>query len=297
MRSIFSLTFAFFIAASASADEPATIKVMSYNLRNFGDFDHDGDGAIDSKPLRQKEALYQLIAEEKPDILGVMEIGSRENLEELKSALASRDLKYPYSEWIEGADTSRHVSLLSRYPIVQRDPHTKERFQLSEKPWRPSRGFLEVDIQVHKNYLLKIYVVHLKSKRSSTTDSLASTDEIRKGEAKLLRGLLDDDLKKNSKLNLVVMGDFNDLENSDPINLLKQSRFPLIDLLPKASDGSTGTYYYFPAKQKERIDYILISEGLKKEYLDNSAVVRDDALSRMASDHSPIYARFLIGDR
>ncbi len=279
-----------------AADEPPTFKVMSYNLHDYGDFESP-DGVTASKPARQKEALHDLIYQEKPDVLGVMEMGDPTHVEELRQALSSRGLKYPFFEWIEGADTMRHVCLLSKYPIIRRDPHTQERFKLSEKAWRPSRGFLEVDLQVRKDYVVKIYVVHLKSKRASSTDSIASADEIRAGEAKLLCKYLDEDLKKNPKLNLVLMGDFNDLEDSAPMRFLKESKLSLNDLKPKARDGSTGTYYYFPARQKERIDYMFVSDGLKKEYLDNSATVRDDEVSRKASDHSPIHARFLIGDR
>jgi endonuclease/exonuclease/phosphatase family metal-dependent hydrolase len=278
-----------------SADEISTptIKVMSYNVRNFLERDENGDGIIDHvKPPREKEALYQLISEESPDIIGLMEIGSKKFLKELQKGIASKGIEYSYSEWIEGADSTSHVSLLSRFPIVRREPHTKEVLS-SGKPLL--RGFLEVDVQIGRNYALKVYVVHLKSKRASFPGQ--DTDSTRLEEARLLRTLINEDLKSQPKTNLIIMGDMNDTPDSASVGALRKGKPQLFDLDPRDSRDYDGTFYVGQKHQYERIDYFFVNEGLLQEFVKGSAKIRDDKLAKKASDHFPVEATFLIGDR
>lgn len=270
---------------------------MSYNVHNFLVMDRNNDGQEDDpKPEPEKEALYTILKEEAPDILALVEVGGRKFLTEIQEALRAKGLDYPHSEWIEGSDGARHVCLLSRYPIIARDPHTKAEYELGKMKLRVSRGFIEVDIQIAPDYRLKAYVAHLKSKRE--VDVPGGADAVRLAEAKLLLHDIGEDLAADPKVNLVVMGDLNDTPDSPAIQaLFSNPKLPLIDLCPVNAKGFEGTYYYRPKKKFERIDYILTSTGLKNEFIPGSAKIRDDQIAWKASDHFSVQARFVIGDR
>lgn len=287
------------LASTASAGEappPKTFKVMAYNVRNFLVMERSGPGKGERpKPDAEKEALYTVIQEEAPDILAIEEVGEEMYLREIQEALRDRGLDYPHREWIQGADKSRHVSLLSRFPIAARDSHTEGEFHLGDREMRPMRGFIEADIRIAPDYTVKVYVAHLKSKRES--EHGVTSGDIRLEEAKLLRKYLNEDLRANKDANLVVLGDLNDTFDSPALKtILGDEEFPLHDLKPVDAKGYSGTYFYGPQKKYERIDYILVSDGLMREFKAGTAKVRDDKAARKASDHFPVQAVFEVGD-
>ncbi|MBI4027640.1 MAG: endonuclease/exonuclease/phosphatase family protein [Verrucomicrobia bacterium] len=273
-----------------------TFKVMSYNVHNYLLIDRDHDGREnDPKPDEEKEALFTIITEESPDVLALVEVGSRKFLGEIQDGLCAKGDEYAYSEWIEGTDRARHVCLLSRFPIVAREPHTRGEFRLGDKMMGVSRGFIEADIQASPQYRLKAYVAHLKSKRAVEIEGGA--EAIRMEEARLFRQYINEDLAADPNINLIAMGDFNDTPDSPAIrHILADTQFPLFDLRPRNAKGYEGTYYYRPKKSFERIDYLLVSQGLKHEYIAGSAKIRDDKPAWKASDHFSVQASFHIGD-
>ncbi len=277
---------------------PVSFKVMAYNVHNFiAVVNHPGKGHDEKpKPESEKDALYTLIAEEAPDILGLEEVGDQKFLKEIQEGLRAKGADYPHSEWIQGDDPTRHVCLLSRFPIVARDAHTHGEYHLAGRAMHVSRGFIEADVQVAPDYVVKVYVVHLKSKRE--IDVPGGADAMRLEEAKLLRKYVDEDLRAHPDANIVVMGDFNDTPDSPAIKTIRDSEtLPLLDLKPVDEKGYSGTFYYRPSKHYDRIDYILLSPGLKNEYIEKSARIRDDATARKASDHFPVEASFKVGDQ
>lgn len=284
---------------ASSTSSNRVFKVMSYNVHNFLLMDRDNDGREnDPKPDEEKEVLYNIIAEESPDILALIELGGRRFLGEIQDGLREKGQEYAYSEWVEGTDHTRHVALLSRFPVVERQPHTKEAYRLGNQDFKVSRGFIEADIQIEPNYRVKVYVAHLKSKRAPKVEVEGGADAMRLEEARLFRKCMNEDLSVNPKLNLLAMGDFNDTPDSPSIQLLLgEQALKLFDLRPLNSKGYDGTYYYRPKKKFERIDYLLVNEGLKREYIKGSARIRDDSVSWKVSDHFPIQAVFHIGDR
>ncbi len=100
-----------------------------------------------------------------PDVIAFEEMGTPSALQELRSSLKAEGVNYPYWEFVTGWDTNIHVTVLSKFPIVARRPHTNENFLLSGRRFRVSRGFADVDIQVNSNYTFTLMAAHLKSKR------------------------------------------------------------------------------------------------------------------------------------
>lgn len=272
-----------------------TFRVMSYNLHNFLLIDRNNDGKEDDpKPDDEKDALYTIIAEESPDLLGIVEVGARKFVGEIQDGLRAKGREYAWSEWVEGTDHSRHVALLSRYPIVARHPHTQESYDANGEKLYVSRGILEADVRISPSLTVKIFVAHLKSKR--TMPGTFTADQMRVEEAKILRKCVNDALAAEPNLNLVVMGDFNDNPGSPALQaILDDTKFPLHNTHPKNAKGYQGTYYYRPTKKFDTIDYILISNALNARLLPGSARIRDDKLAWKASDHFPVMADFNLG--
>jgi endonuclease/exonuclease/phosphatase family metal-dependent hydrolase len=150
---------------------------------------------------------------------------------------------------------------------------------------------------------------HLKSKVP-----VPQVDEadLRLEEAKALREKIDSLLAANPKLNLVVLGDFNDTHDSDTIKtIVGRGNRGLIDTRPAEQDspGVAGagarsatrniTWTEFYAKQDvyTRMDYIFLSRGMAREWdaADTYILTRPDW--GKASDHRPLVAAFVAEDR
>lgn len=285
-------------AASDRVADPAAgsarVRIMAYNLHNFLLMDRNKDGIEDDpKPAEEKEALYAIVAEESPDLLGIVEVGGRKFLREIQDGLRARGREYAESEWIEGADHARHVALLSRYPIVARRPRVAESYVANGATYPVSRGILEADVRVSPSFTIKVFVAHLKSKRAAAGP--VSAEQMRVEEAKILRRCVNEALAAHPDLPLVLMGDFNDTPDSPTLQvILGDPQYPLTNTRPKNAKGYQGTYYYRPRRTFETIDYLLVSQSLAACLLPGSARIRDDQRAWKASDHFPVLADFRL---
>ena len=77
-------------------------------------------GKSEPKPEKEKAALFHIIQSINPDILGVCEMGPKDQFEDFKKHLADAGLGYTDFELVEAADPDRHLALASRHPIVER---------------------------------------------------------------------------------------------------------------------------------------------------------------------------------
>ena len=92
--------------------------------------------------------MTEILLKLRPDILGVCEMGSREDLAALQQRLKDAGLDLPHSEWVQAADPDRHLALLSRFPTVARQPQTRLSYLLDETKLPVQRGFLDVTLQI-----------------------------------------------------------------------------------------------------------------------------------------------------
>jgi endonuclease/exonuclease/phosphatase family metal-dependent hydrolase len=112
-------------------------------------------------------------------------------------------------------------------------------------------------------------------------------------------------------LNLVVLGDFNDLKDSKPVRtIIGRGRKALMDTRPAERNGDdplpldtrasprniSWTYYYAQDDTYSRIDYILLSHGMGREWQTNGTWVLGLPNWGVASDHRPIIASFFTHD-
>jgi len=283
----------------------ATFRVATYNLENYV---LQGSGTREVKSDAAKAKITEGILAFRPDVLAVQEIGSEEALQELRSALKDGGLDLPNWEYVRGFDTNVHVAVLSRFPFVARRPHTNENYLLGGRRFRVSRGFAEVEIKVSDAYSFTLLAAHLKSKRQLFA---ADEAEMRVEEAKLLRGKIDAILAANARANVVVLGDFNDTHDSASTKaVIGRGKHKLLDTRPAERNGDdapnpnpaweprniTWTHYFGKNDSYSRIDYLLVSPGMAKEWIEKESYIPTLANWGLGSDHRPLLATFEAKD-
>lgn len=268
------------------------IVVVSYNLENYLGESVDSEPRFKTekpKPEAQIQAVLSIIRELNPDILGVMEMGTREAFLDFKNRLAECGLNYPFAEWIEGQDVIRHMALLSRFPITHRDSQVDMPFDLEGRRFHMARGILDVTTEISPNYKLRLVGLHLKSRRP-----VPEYDEkkFRAREAMVVRRYLDGILEKNPNENLLVFGDLNDTKNEFPITHILGVRGTSVALreIPLKDDaGLAWTHFWAVADVYSRIDYLLAGRGLWPEVILEKCGIFSSPRWREASDHRPVF--------
>ena len=231
-------------------------------------------------------------------------MGSPNALLELRQSLRGKGQDFPYWEHVSGWDTNIHVAILSKLPIRASHPHTNENFLLDGRRFSVSRGFAEVDVQVATNFTVTLIAAHLKSRRPVPD---ADESQLRLEEAKVLRGIVDEHFKADPQAKLIVLGDFNDVKDSESTKaVIGRGKFKLVDTRPAERNGDTATnaiptfeprnitwtHYYGKEDTYSRVDYILLSPGMAQNWVKNETYVLRVPNWGVGSDHRPIVAAF-----
>jgi endonuclease/exonuclease/phosphatase family metal-dependent hydrolase len=283
-----------------------TFRVATYNVESYL---ADATQTRSAKSAAAKAKVRESIRALKPDVLALQEMGGTNALLELRDSLKADGLDLPYWEHVSGFDTNIHVAILSKFPFTARRPHTNDSFLLSGRRFRVSRGFAEVDVQVNANYSFTLITAHLKSKRPVPQ---ADEAELRLEEARLLREHIDARLAADPNANLLVLGDFNDTKDSPSTKaVIGRGRHKLVDTRPAERNGDntpspnpaweprnvTWTHYYGKEDSYTRIDFLLLSPGLAREWITNETYILTLPNWGVASDHRPLVATFAAEER
>ena len=280
----------------------STIRVATYNVETC--LDQPTESRHFAKAEAAKAKICELIHASKPDVIALEEMGTTNALLELQARLKSEGLNFPFWEHVQGFDTNIHIAILSQLPIIERHPHTNDNFLLDGRRFRVSRGFAEVEIRATANFTFTLIAAHLKSRRPVAQ---ADESELRLQEAKILRGIVDGKFARNPNAKLVVLGDFNDVKNSTPTKtVIGRGKFKLTDTRPAERNGDsranenpryeprniTWTHYYGITDEYSRIDYILISPALVKNWVKEDTYIPTIPDWGTGSDHRLITAAF-----
>jgi endonuclease/exonuclease/phosphatase family metal-dependent hydrolase len=279
------------LAVAASAADPSEIIFCSYNVQNYNDGQLPLEGSTYGTKPKSEESiavLVRIISEIKPDILGLCEMGPPAKLADLQRRLKEAGLDLPHAEHVQAQDTERNLALLSRFPIVARNPQTDVRYELNGVEERVKRGFLDATIEVNSSYQLRCVGVHLKSKLPVP----AGEALIRRMEASKLRAHLDAILAGDPETNLICYGDFNDTKNEpmfQEVSGVKGSPGFMSDLWCRDPLGDRWTHYWKTADEYARIDYLFVSQALFPEVNKSKSSIYRSNDWNTASDHRPIY--------
>jgi endonuclease/exonuclease/phosphatase family metal-dependent hydrolase len=299
--SFVGLALALFCSIAFGAD---TFRVATYNVENY--LDQPTESRLHVKSAEARAKVRESIRALNPDVLALEEMGGTNALMELRASLKAEGADYPYWELISGMDTNIHVAVLSKLPIVGHHPHTNDVFLLDGRSFRVSRGFAEVDIQAATNFTFTLIATHLKSRRPVPE---ADEAQLRFEEAKVLRGIVDEHFKANPSAKLIVLGDFNNVKSSDSTKaVIGHGKFKLTDTRPAERNGDntpaekpwftprdiTWTHYYGVEDNYSRIDYILLSPAMARDWVKNGTYVLALPNWGVGSDHRPIVTTFKV---
>jgi endonuclease/exonuclease/phosphatase family metal-dependent hydrolase len=281
-----------------------TFRVATYNVENY--IDQPTESRPQPKSAAARAGVRESIHALNPDVLALEEMGNVSALMELRGSLKAEGLDFPYWELVSGEDTNIHVAVLSKLPIAARRPHTNETFLLDGRRFRVSRGFAELDIRATPGFTFTLFAAHLKSRRAVPE---ADEAEERLQEAKVLRRIVDKDLSAHPDLRLIVLGDFNDVKDSDSTRqIIGHGKSKLVDTRPAERNGDnapggntwfeprkiTWTHYYGKEDTYSRIDYILLSPAMARFWDKTNTCVLTLSNWGVASDHRPIVATFKV---
>jgi endonuclease/exonuclease/phosphatase family metal-dependent hydrolase len=139
----------------------------------------------------------------------------------------------------------------------------------------------------------------------------ADEAQLRLEEAKILRGIVDEHFKADPNAKLIVLGDFNDVKDSDSTKaIIGRGKFKLMDTRPAERNGDTApneiprfeprnvtwTHYYGKEDIYSRVDYILLSPAMARRWVTNGTYVLTIPNWGVGSDHRPIVAAFEVED-
>ena len=293
------------LCASAPADE--TFRVATYNVENY--LDQPTESRHFAKSAEARAKVREGILALRPDVVALEEMGGTNALLELRASLKTDGLDLPFWELVNGADTNIHIAVLSRFPVTARRPHTNDTYLLDGRRRQVSRGFADLDIQAATNFTFTLIAAHLKSRRPVPE---ADEAEMRRQEANILRSIVDDHLRSDPGARIVVLGDFNDVKSSDSTKaIIGRGKFRLIDTRPAERNGDNATnpvsrfeprnvnwtHYYGVEDSYSRVDYILLSPAMARDWVKNESYIATIPNWGIGSDHRPLVAGFETGPR
>ncbi len=283
--------------ATETTSKPSTpqksaedIRFMAYNVENYLEMSRyvNGERRVTTKPEDEIGALVNVIVAAKPDVLGICEIGSIDDLKDLQSRLRTAGLDLPHHYHTGGDDPTRRLALLSTFPITPHEISDPLEYPINGSKVIMGRGILDATVTIGDNYSLRLLGVHLKSKREVRGMDQA---EMRKNEALLLRHHATAILQEQPDINLLVYGDLNETKNNSPIQIVRGSgndNSHLEDVYLRDDRGTTWTHNWKYADIYSRFDYVLMSRGVRPEVDFKASYIPSTPDVSEASDHRPL---------
>ncbi|OIQ20823.1 MAG: hypothetical protein BM556_02450 [Bacteriovorax sp. MedPE-SWde] len=257
------MKFLILILLLVSSVQAKTLEVMSYNVENLFDAQHD-EGKNDwtymaknakgkkeackkvSSNYRRKECLGTDWTEKKvqlklsqikkvilskergrlPEILGLVEIENKNVIKKLAKVLGYKKLVVSDSPDRRGVDLAVLWKESKELKFIAKREHIVKGDYFKK---RPTRNILEVEFLIDGKYPLFTFVNHWPS--------LGNPDDARVVAATLLKGRISEIAKKVKNYNIVAMGDFNTIPklkkkgNKHPLNDVFLKNSPMFDML------------------------------------------------------------------
>lgn len=277
------------------------LRFVAYNVENWLTlekrylYDEHRELTNAPKPEKEKAAVVQVIKEANPDVLGLCEIGTREDLLDIQQRLKQAGIDLPHLAYTGGMDPVRHLGFLSKLPLQQVTlPKEAMSYRLGQKEFLIQRGVMDVTVQTPDQRKWHFIGVHFKSKRETDDGDQAA---MRLREAQLLRRHLDTVLQQDPQAALIVYGDFNDAVKTPALRAVEgpaNSPRALMRLWLRDSRGERWTHYWGKEESYAPLDHIFVSHALWKQrgvVMEQSRIIDIPAWEN-ASDHRALLAVF-----
>ncbi len=267
---------------------PGVVTIATYNVENLFDAVDDpytGDEGTPPKSRAAFERLSATIHALNADVLALQEVENRGILDQFNRVFLS-DLGYSRVVLVEGNDARGiDVAVLTRLPVGPVTTHQYLRFLTdSGREIGFRRDLLQVRIEPPGARPFDVFVTHLKHKEGDADE--ASLD-IRMGEVKAARAILDARLKQEPDARFVLCGDLNDLIDSRPIqHLIGSGPTALRSFHEEFPPDRRITFNKEP--YRSMIDYILCSPSMARTYVPKSYRILEGTQETSGSDHNPV---------
>lgn len=277
-----------------------TLTFATYNVENYGPADRLTEVGFRKdypKPESEKAALRRVLRAIDADVVLLQEMGGPSHLEELRQDLALEGLVYLPGVVVVGADSDRHVALLSKRPWTAITTHADLTFRYFGKVEAVKRALLEVRFQVGAVEVV-LFGLHLKSRYTDRADDPLSALR-RAGEATAIRDRVLLRCPDPAQAHFLIMGDFNDDKASKPLQFLQQrGKTPIATLMPaRDSRGESWTHLYGKIDAYTRVDHALVSGALRPAVQGGAAQIYDGVGWREASDHRAVVITLELPDK
>lgn len=223
--------------------------------------DRDADGAVDDpKPPEARAAVVRQILALNADVLALQDLGTSEDLAEVRAALAEAGLAYPDAVLAPGPARGGHA-LLCRRPGVTLHVHTGMTYRIEGREIEVAPAFLEAVIRPATNApALRVLAAYLAPAEADARSP--DTYEIRRNEARLLGQEVRRRATEFPADTLVVAGCLNDSPKSAVLRAVcawRDEKGHLADSGARDDHGETWTLKDEAEGLYQRTDYLLLN--------------------------------------
>lgn len=267
------------------------VRFLMHNVQNYFVVGEKSRSRYVNRPKSEKsrQAVAEVIADAKPDVVGLVEMGGPLALQDLQARLRELGCDLPHSRILLREGEDRALAVLSRYPIVQ-DASKADYGLYGQQRRRMLRGILDVTVRVEDGRMFRIVGAHLKSR---VADDAEAARSLRAREARTLAMYLQQVMRRQPAMPVLVYGDWNDGPADAALGVLTQgisSESALQRLTPEDSDGDVWTLYYKEDREYFTFDQIYVNRVLRtrRGRACKSGIV-DIPAGKTASDHRAVW--------
>ncbi|WP_437601094.1 endonuclease/exonuclease/phosphatase family protein [Sorangium sp. So ce590] len=283
-------------AGAGPGDPPAEavpLAVVTWNTKDFFNDKEDTGGTkeivLSTARYREKrEAIAAVLADLDPDVAVLQEVEHLDVLEDLNRIELGG--AYPHAALVEAYDPRGiDVGALSKIPFDKVVSHRDDRFTLrgTHGPvYTFARDCLELHLTRGGRQVI-LLGVHFKSKAAP------DDPDRRLAEAQRVRAIADALAAAHPTAVIIVLGDFNDLPDSPPVEAIAGSgRAAFKDVATAAPPADQWTYDFHG--QLELIDHQMVNPLLRRMLDPGSVHIPHGPWIEDASDHAPIFSAYRI---